>query len=864
MTLSLRSELATRIKALFGRPKLEEELEEELEFHLQMEIEELKARGYDETEARRNAAMSFGGRSTVIEECREQRGLHWIEDSARDLLVAARGLRRSPSFSIAALSSLTLGVGATLVIYALLKAVVLDPLPYHDPDRLVSLHEVTPEGQLFSTSDLNILDYAKRAGSLTGIAIESFPPPRLVLTQGDLRLPVQGRRVSGNFFDVLGITPAFGRWWDPEETAPGSNSHQVILSSNLWKTLFGDQSLRNQTIRLGGESWEILGVSPASFHFETHADLWLPYAYDLNRDRGDHRLTAYGRLANGIDLSSANLEMSSIAKALAEEYPEDNAGWGAELQPLRDSQVGSSATRTSLALFTAVGLLLLLACSSVSSLTMARTASRRREFTLRRALGASRFRLVQQLATESLLVGVGGTILGLALAASLVPLIKTLAAEALPRIDQMALTKDTLIVASAMAITTSLLFGIAPAMKASAQRAASSREGESQRLRSLLVAFQLGLALVLSMTSLTLFQSLSRMASIDPGFNVKKLLAVDITLPPERYPEGSDQVLQFYKNLLEVTASLPGVTHAAGSTLHPFVGPALANKVSLPESVNQSETIPVSWRAVTPGLFRTMGIPLLRGRDFQEDEPTLVAILSMSLATQLFGDQDPLGQGVRWIPPNGPIATVVGVVPDTRDLDLEGEQLPTYYWFQGHMRWTNLSLLLRTDGDPTSLITAIRAEIQTADPHLPPVDVRLVTEDLTAAAATQRLAAEVFGSFSFAAIVIALVGLYGVISYAVSSRRAEIALRLAIGARPIAIGHSFVCQGLRLLLLGLGLGLAGTFIVTRLMSQILYETTALEPIVLIAAIVLFLAITLTASLIPALRMARRNPREALM
>ncbi len=857
--MGLTSELVTRLRGLFSRSAVEHDLDEELLSHIEMETEHLVSEGVPPAEARRRALMAFGSVPKAVEECREERGVLWVEDTVRDVRQGSRSLARAPRFSLAVLFSLGLGVAAVLVVFSLMEAVLLNGLPYQDPERLVLLNDLTPEGGRFSTSDLNVLDYRERVGLLDGIAVEAYPAPTLLLEVDGAGRALQGLRVSGNFFAVFGVDPVQGRWWTDAETAPGTDSKLVVVSSALWRGVFGAEQLVDQTLRLGGETWTIIGVVPPQFFYGPPRDVWVPYAFDLERNRGDHRLSAIARIGPFADFGAANEEIAAAAQLLAEEYPEQSAGWSAELQPIRDVLIGADAQSTTIALSVAVAMLLLLACSSVSGLMMARSAARERELSLRRALGAARGRLIRQLVTESLLLAALGTLLGLVGAAALVPIVRRFASDALPRVGDMALSPTVIAVAFAISVVSGLLFGIAPALRATAIGSAGSRGTLSLNLRSVLVMVQLAMALMLVTASGTLYQSFSRMTAVHPGFDAEQLLAVDVTLPPDRYPEGSQEVMQYYETVLERVAAVPGVTDVSASTLHPFVGPALANTVGLPEMTDKVEFQPVAWRAVTSGTFRTMGLPMLRGRDFEATESQLVTVISENLATRLFGDEDPIGRGVRWISPQGPVATVVGVVSDARDLELTSEPLPTYYWFQGHMRWTDLSLLLRTDLDPQSLVASVRAAVRDVDPLLPPLEIGPVERDLREVAATSRMNLQVFGTFALLASLIALVGLYGLVSYTVANRRSEIAVRLAVGARPLDVSFGFVRNGLRLLAVGVAAGLFGMVFLTQLLQQLLFETTPLEPVVVIGTVSFFALATLAASVLPALRVARQNP-----
>ncbi len=876
-------ELWMRFRALLRRNVADRDIDAEVQHHLEMEAALLVEQGLSPRAAKRQAALAFGGRAAVREECRDERGVSLLEDLARDVRLGTRSLIRAPRFTVASLLSLTLGVGAATVIFAIVDAVILRPLPYDRPEELVRLFELTPEGDLFSTSDLNVLDFRARSQTLTDIAALAFPIQSLLLEAQDTQgasgeaMRLRGTRVTGNFFDVMGVQPTIGRSWSADETAPGERPRSVVIGHGLWQRTFGgDETLVGEQIRLGGEAWTVLGVLPPGFRFADEVDLWLPYPLDRDRPRGDHRLEAVARLAPGISLDVAEQELLGISAEIAETYPEDQAGWSVDLQSVPALFLGDDTRSSSAALVVAVGLLLLLACANVTSLLLARATGRVREMAMRRALGARRSRLVRQLLAESLALGLVGAGAGLLLAAAALPLVKTIGAGALPRIEEAALDPRAAAVAAALALVTAVIFGTVPALQLTAGEraraghlvradaiggASGGRRGGG--LRAALVVGQLALALVLTSSSVLLLQSLGSLRAIPTGFVVDDLLAVDVTLPGSRYEEGSQAVRDFYTETLERIRALPGVDQAGGHTTHPFEGPSLANTVARAEVTEKSDFIEIGWRSVTPGAFRALGTPLLRGRDFREQESELVTVINASLAERLFGNEEAIGQQIRWRWERGPLARVIGVVADVRDLDVTAAPRPMFYWHQASMRWPDLTLLVRSSLDLDQLAGPLRAAVREVDPFLPPPEVSRVRDDLRLSLATPQLNFRVFTAFAAVAVVIAVVGLYGLIAYSAARRRGEMGVRMALGAQPRDIGRLLVGQGVRLVTLGLLSGLTGVWAVSTLLYRLLHERSALDLTTLALSACAFALVSLVACLVPAIRAARQSPVSAL-
>ena len=658
--MSWMNDLRYRWRALRLRRRQERELSEELSFHLEMETERLVEQGMTRREAGRTARIALGGIPGIQEECREAWGTRLLLDLMRDLHGGLRRVVKEPRFAALVVASLTLGIGSVAVIFSMIDAVLLRPLPFGELQRIVAFQEIEPGGDLFSTSDANMLDFETRARTVEAIAGIVFPQPRPALRQKGDRVQLSAYSVTPRFFEVLGVDAHLGRTFHHDEGPPGTSPRVAVFGHGAWQRLFGgDPQLVGRDIDLDGELYTVLGILPAGFRYGDRVDVYLPYVPDPSFPRGDHRLDAVARLAPGVDLTAAQTEVTAVAAQLATEYPDSNTGWGVDLRPVEEYFLGAELRRNHLVLFGAVALLLLLTCVNVSGLLLARLGDRDREIQLRRVLGASRGRVLGQLLVESLMLGLLGAVGGLLLAAATVPVVRSLPVP-VPRLDEMVVDLRVVCVVAAVAVVAALLFGLAPAWRLASHRGtgaltagAQGSDRQSTRLRSALVAFEVALATVLAMGAGLLSQSFSTLQQVDSGFDPTGVLLAQIDLPVERYSE-STSTGAFYDRLLERVEALPGV-HSAGATIvSPFRGPRPSNVVGTETMLEREAFTRVQWRCVTPHLFRTLGIPLLRGRDFTAvGEPRREAVISERLASRLWPGEDPLGKKLRWISPRG-------------------------------------------------------------------------------------------------------------------------------------------------------------------------------------------------------------------
>ncbi|MEO1082749.1 MAG: ABC transporter permease [Acidobacteriota bacterium] len=875
--MAFLDDLAFRVRALVKRPRLESDLDDELRFHMEMDVERRMAQGAGRADAERAARLAFGGQEAIKEATRDAWGTRLVEETGRDVRGALRHFVQAPAFTVAAVGSLAVGLGAAAVIFSLVDAVLLQPLPYDDPERIVRVFEITPKGAFFSSSDLNVADFRRHIDGLSHVAAVDFPSPRPSFGTGTERRRLVAQAVSPSFFTVLGVDAAIGRTFDPaiEPAVPSkapSPPREVVLSDRFWRVGLGaDPDVLGRRIDLDGEQHEVIGVLPASFRFEDQDDLYLPYLLDGSMSRGDHRLALFGRLAPGRSFEQVDQETAAVAARLAAQYPETNEGWGARLMPIERYLLGDDDRRLNHVLLGAVLLLLLLAVVNVSSLVLARAADRGHEMRLRLALGAGRGRVVRQLMTEALLLGLFGALGGLALANVAVPLVRGLDVP-LPRLDEMQLDLRVFAFLAGAALISSFLFGLLPALRTSRDASgglSSRRYGNdlnTQRLRSALVVGEVALATVLCLGAGLLLHSFKALDATDTGFasRADDVALTRIELPSSRYPENSRLTLGFYDQLLARTKSLPGIESAAVSTLMPFVGPDLQNKVSTLQETDQNAFVAINWRAVTGDFFEIMDIPLLRGRTFDDlGDVRHQAVISARLAERIWPGEDPVGKQMRWIGPKGPKVEIIGVAGEVRDMRLAMPERMTVYLSQRLMGWSSAVLAVQGAMPAEAMGAAVRDVVREMDPLLATLPSTTLERQRRAALSQPRLGVSLLSVASGIALVLAAIGVYGLLAYALSQRTREIGVRMALGARPEQLVSLIGGDGLRLVAWGLVVGGGLALALTNSLGAILYETSPLEPVVLVGVAATLVVVGALASGLPAWRAARVDPVQAL-
>jgi putative ABC transport system permease protein len=795
----------------------------------------------------------------------------------QDLRYGARMLLKNPGFTSIAVITLALGIGANASIFSVVNAVLLRPLPFKEPERLIMIRETKlPQFPEFSVSPGNFLDWKRRNTVFERLVAINTPSFNLIGT-GDPE-QISGMRVTDGFFAMLGAKPELGREFLPEEDQPDRNN-VVIFSHGLWQRRFGgDPKIINQTITLSGRIYTVIGVMPATFSFGgRETALWTPMGFtsDDAQNHGGHFLSAIGQLKPGATLEQARSEMSAIAGQLAQEYPDANAGWNVKLLPLQEFIVRSVETAL-LVLLGAVAFVLLIACANVANLLLARAAGREKEIAIRTALGAGRARIVRQLLTESALLALAGGVAGLLLAKWGTDLLLKLAPQNLPRMSDVSLDGRALAFTAAVTLLTGLIFGLVPALQASkpnltetmkdAGGRGSTEGGRRQFVRGSLVVLEMASALLLLVGAGLLIKSFWRLQRIDPGFNPNNALTASVALPSRKYPE-ENQHSAFFQQLLEKVQALPGVQAAGASNVVPLggdyvLGFVIEGRPPLPPGAGQS----TNYYAVSADYFKAMGIPLLRGRVFTEQDTrnsTRVAVISESMAKRVFPNEDPIGKRIHVT--NGPTVfrEIVGIVGDVKHYGLDQDTTLQTYEPYTQQPFSFMTLVVRTAGDPTNLTSAIRNQVLSIDKEQPVSGVRTLEQRVSTSIAQQRFSMLLLGVFAAVAMVLAAVGIYGVLSYAAAQRTHEIGIRMALGARAGDVLKMVIGQGMKLTLAGVALGSGAALALTQLMRRLLFGVTAADPMTYVVIALSLTLVALFACWIPARRAAKVDPMVAL-
>jgi putative ABC transport system permease protein len=779
--------------------------------------------------------------------------------------------------------ALALGVGANTAIFSVVKAVLLSPLPYPESERLMWLREVNPSNGILDepASAPNFNDWRAQARSFEGVA--AFTDAAMTLTGEGEPERVPCVVTSANFFSVLGVAPALGRGFLPEEEAEGKN-RVVVISDGLWRRRFGaSPNALGQTLTLSGNVYTVVGVAPAGFKSPVGGskpeEFWAPIAFnfDETRRRSDY-LDVIARLKPGATVEQARADLDGIASNLARAYPGTNAGWGVAVKTLHEQVVGD--VRASLLVLTGVvGFLLLISCANVANLLLARSSARRQEVAVRSALGARRGRLVRQFLTESVLLALAGGGLGLLLAAWGVELLVGLGPGNIPRLDEVGLDARVLLFTLAVSVATGVVFGLLPALSASKTDLAESlKEGGSRgstagrgarRLRNSLVVSEIAIAVVMLAGAGLMIRSFQRIQEVDPGFRPARILTFDFSLPSAKYKEDA-QVTAFQEQLIERVASLPGAERAALIDTLPLSGGS-GNIASFsiegrpdppPEQVQDAE-----YRVVSPDYFGVMGVSVVRGQLFTERDRaggTAVAVVNEAMARRYWPGEDPIGKRINLgNPEKSPWRAIVGVVRDIRHDGLDKEPYPQMYSPAAQFPRRGVTLVARASADPASLVPAIRRELSSLDKDLPLYNVRTMEQVLSDSVSRRRFQMLLIAAFALVGLLLAAVGIYGVISYSVAQRRHEIGVRMALGARAPDILRLVVGQGLALALAGVCVGLAAAFALTRVMASLLYGVSATDPLTFAAVSLALLCVAVAACLVPARRATKVDPMEAL-
>ena len=872
-----------RLAGLFGREARDRELAEELEAHLQMHVEDNLRAGMSPREARRQALIKLGGVAQTEEEYRRRRGLPLLEDLRQDLRYGARVLARNKGFTAVAVLTLALGIGANTAIFSVVNAVLLRPLPYKDSGRIMRLWRVPSHGGAtrLPFSEPEFLEYRGQSRSFEHFA--AFATDALNVTGAGEPERVTATWASADFFDVLGVRPLLGRTYSAEEDQLGRH-YVVVLSHSLWQRRFGaDPALIGRAITLNGRSRTVLGVMPQGFKFPSDdVEMWVPLALEASSTNlGMRYLEVIARLRPGAEPEQARAEVRTVAGRIAGMYPEYYKGGArpeAAIVPLHEQMVGDTRPAL-LILLGGVAFMLLIACANVANLFLARAAARRKEIATRTAFGATRTRIVRQLLTESLLLFVLGGGLGLLLAQWGVRALVLSSPLNIPRMNEVSIDGWTLAFTASVSLLTGIFFGLAPALQASKtdlnealkEGGRGGGEGRGQtRTRGLLVVSEVALAVVLLVGAGLMVRSFSRLSEVRLGFVPENVLTMRLSLPASKYPEGR-QTAGFYRELLGRLKKLPGVEAAAATSQLPL-GEVMANASFEVEGrgLERGDEI-ADYNIISPEYFRAMNIGLLRGRPFAESDgrqtPAAV-IVNQTLARKAWPGEEALGKRLR-LTGDSPWLSVVGVVADVKNRGLGAETKPEMYFphvesqfGMGPIR-RDMTLVVRSVSDPKALTGAIRGEVRSLDSDLPVFRVRTMDEIVADSISRTRFTTALLSLFACLALILAGVGVYGVMSYNVARRTHEIGIRKALGARPRDVVLMLVRQGFALALAGVGLGLAGSFALTRVMESLLYGVGANDPATFAAIPAVLLSVSLLASYLPARRAMRIDPTAAL-
>jgi putative ABC transport system permease protein len=884
----------TRFPLRLWRPTVDEEVETELDFHLEMRTRELMRSGLSETEARRAALARFGDVTRARRECRaigkhreqRMRSTQYLSELRQDAAFAIRQMVATPAFTLIAIATLALGIGATTAIFSAVNAVVLKPLPVPEPDRLVVVSELWRDIDRGAVSAGNFVDMM--AGQQIFAAAAAVAPSSFTLARDEGAERVLGSRASGGFFQTYRMNAALGRVFGAEDDQPGRDQ-VVVLSHKFWTRQFGaDRGVLGRQLTLDARPYTIIGVMPGSFDFTSDGDdLWVPIAFTPERKamHDEHYLSVVARLKDGVTLQQAQQQLDRIAADLRTRFPKDDADRRLAALPMMRSFVGDYRQRL-FVLLGAVGFVILIACGNVSNLLLARGAARARELAVRSALGAGQGRLVRQLFTESLVLGLVSAAAGVALAWVFIALLVARAPQGVPRLDQAAIDGTAVAFAVALAAVSSVIFGLVPAWRASHAdinstlkegiRGAGSR-GTRDIVRSILIGAEVALALVLLIGAGLLIRSAIATERISPGFDPHGVYSARFSLPQTKYP-GTEVLLQAVERVQEGVAGIPGVRRAAVASNVPGVGTfsnGLVPEGEAPITQNVRQSMA---RFVSPGYFETMGIPILKGRDFTPADRTgsqLVMIVNESLAQRLWPNQDPIGRRVMGSAPERetPAAgakIIIGVVPD---LHFDGPAAPTDLEFyqplaqldQMAWGWTRRTLFVvaRTTSDPSSLGPTVRHVFGNIDPGVPLFSERTMDQRMSATLDTARFNTMLLVVLGVVGLVLAGVGIYGVIAYFATQRTAEIGIRMALGASRSTVLKLMVSQAARPVLVGVVAGAVCATFASRVIASQLVAVQPTDPVTFAAVAGVLLIVALCAALIPARRAAGLSPTSAL-
>jgi putative ABC transport system permease protein len=867
-----------RFRARSSTDLFEAEMDEELRFHLESQIDDAVKAGMTPDEARRTVLMNFGGIDRAKDACRDTRWAHYLDDLSKDLFYAMKLLRRNPGFALMVIITLGLGIGATTAIFAVVNGVLLRPLPYPEPERLVYMNEYRDRlGINPFASGLEFIAWKKQSRTLSGISA-------YMDSQANLSGESEAQRVNcglatAGFFPLLGIKPSIGRIFREEEDRPGAPL-VVILSHSLWTRHYGgDRNILGKTLTLDSKTYTVIGVLPAGFRvadrYSFDYDLWIP----MSLNEGDRRacyttlVRIIGRLGPGATIKSAESELDVLMPPALKQLRKARV----VLTPLHDEVVAD--VRLSLLVFlAATGLVLLIACVNVATLLLSRATEREKEIAVRCAVGAGTFRLLRQFLTESVVMALAGGVAGLMFAFWIRRLLVAFISPNLPSMEPIGFDHRVLGFNFILSMVTALIFGLVPviqtwevglneSLKEGGRNATQGRR--NHRLRSFFVTAEISFAIILLIGAGLLLKSFVALRGIDPGFKLDRILSLTVTLTPSAYPKPEDR-FRFYQLVIERIRGLQHVQSVGVSSCIPFGGNAITIsglKIAGRPASSQDEQSMVSFSAVNADYFRTLGIPVHSGRIFVESAVSGASevVVSESFVRRYFPNESPIGMQVKAAFSNrkDDLVRIVGVVGDVHQSGLERAAKPQLYCSYLQATTEFMSFAIQTDGDPLELTAAVRSQIAGVDRSQPPYDLMTLEQRLSKYLAPRRVNMLLVGSFAALALLLALIGVYGVVSHSVTQRTHEIGIRVALGASRGDVTKTVVRQALGLSVVGTCVGLGGAFCTTRLITSLLFGTTPTDPTTFIAVTIIMMGVVFLASYIPSLRAGKIDPMIAL-
>ena len=879
--MSLLRVIASGLRSLFRKKREGQELEEELRGFLEMAAEEKRKQRMSRSEALRAVRLERGSLESTKEIVHAAGWESLVETFWQDLLFAARVLRKSPGFAVVAVITLALGIGANTAIFSVIHAVLLKPLPYPDPGRLMILREYTKD-EVYSVSWMNFLDWQQWNRSFVNMA--AYKAYDFNYTGGQKPEVIHAAQVTSAFFPLCGATTVFGRTFTGEEDK-ASAARAVILSYAFWRTHFAaDQRALGKSIDLDGEPYNVVGVLGPDFaFFPGPVALFVPAALSAGpgsnwRMRGNHPgLAVLARLRPASSVSTARADMDAITGVLAKEYPDTNSGHGASVTPLYEERFGDVRPAL-LTLFAGVVCVLLVACANVANLSLARAAARQREFAVRAAIGAGWQRIMRQLLTESAALSLVGGAVGLLLATWLMHALLGFAPNNIPRLSDASLNASVLLFNIGIALLAGVLFGVAPAFQSSRvdlntalREAAHTSFGSagSHRLRTILLVSEVAIAAALVIASGLLGRSLLKAVAVDPGFRVDHLLAVDVNLPDYKYHTDLQQKA-FLDALLERTRQLAAVESTSAVMCPPLVGNCWDSIFSIDDRpVPSNSELPVAaFNIADPGYFQTMGVPLIAGRWFTSTDTAKappVVVINHTAASLWWPGQSPIGKRIKQGYPQdkGPFREIVGVVGDLKQTGVDQDQRPEIFMPEAQNTMTSFTLLVRTKTEPLALAGDVESVIHALDPDQPVYHVKAMTQYVADSLARRKFATLLLGLFGALALLLAAVGIYGVISYTVEQRTHEIGVRMALGAERSEVLKMVVLRGAKLTGIGVFAGSAVALMTTRAMRSLLFGVGVSDPLTFCGVAALLVGVALAACYIPARRAAKVDPMVAL-